>query len=107
MYSAALRRPAGRGSLRKGAGVWRPDRTRRWRSGPPPPDADLGALLALTLARLLPLEAGNRAGGVCEEGEWIAAAAIRGSLIVTTSARDTLLQPGQVLLFREVGAYDL
>ena len=36
---------------------------------PAPPDADLGALLALTLARLLPLEAGNRAGGVCEEGE--------------------------------------
>ena len=74
---------------------------------PAPPDADLGALLALTLARLRPLEAGNRAGGVCEEGEWIAAAAIRGSLIVITNTRDTLLQPGQVLLFQEVGAYDL
>ena len=74
---------------------------------PAVPAGELAGLLALTLARAAPLGAGDGLGGVALAGEWVAAAAIRGSLLVTAASRCTLLQPGQVLLFQEPGSYEV
>ena len=74
---------------------------------PTAPDSVVRELLALPLARLLPLEAGDQLEGYGKTGEYIFAAAVRGNWTVSAYDQYALLDPGQVFLLREPGVYRL
>ncbi|MBD5148201.1 MAG: helix-turn-helix transcriptional regulator [Oscillibacter sp.] len=74
---------------------------------PAVPGGEMAELLALTLARAAPLEAGDGISGAALAGEWVIAAAVRGSVVVNTGSRCSLLQPGQTLVFQEPGPFEV
>lgn len=72
---------------------------------PTAPDATVQGLLALSLARVLPLAAGNRVDGYGCTGEYILTAAVQGSLTVSAYDRYALLDPGQAYLLESPGEH--
>lgn len=72
---------------------------------PTAPDATVQGLLALSLARVLPLAAGNRVDGYGCTGEHILTAAVQGSLTVSAYDRYALLDPGQAYLLESPGEH--
>jgi AraC-like DNA-binding protein len=74
---------------------------------PAAPDNTIRELLAVTVARSVPLRAGDTADGQGPTGEYVLVAALRGSLSVTSATQYALLQQGQVLVLRSPGKYTL
>ncbi len=74
---------------------------------PAPPDHAVHGLLALPLARLLPLSAGDRITGYGQTGDYILAAAVQGNPTISAYNRYALLDPGQAYLLVEPGEYVL
>lgn len=72
---------------------------------PAQPDAVVRELLTLSLAQLLPLEAGDQTEGYGKTGDFILTAAVRGNWTVSAYDQYALLDPGQVFLPREPGNY--
>ena len=71
-----------------------------------PGDAVRG-LLALPLARILPMEAGNLTGGFCRTGEYTLTAVARGSLTLSAHEQYVLLEEGQAFALYQAGSYTL
>lgn len=74
---------------------------------PAPPDELLSSLLALRCGRVLPLTPGDAKVCLCGAGERLVAAAVRGSLTVSSHGQYTLLSQGQALALDTPGEYTL
>lgn len=74
---------------------------------PAAPDHVVRGLLALPLARILPLTAGCRSGSYGKTGDYILAAAVHGSLTVSAYNKYALLDPGQAFLLESPGDYSI
>lgn len=72
---------------------------------PTAPDRSVLGLLALPLARLLPLSAGDRITGYGQTGDYILSAAVQGNLTVSAYNHYALLEAGQAFLLKEPGEY--
>jgi len=72
---------------------------------PAAPDVTVQGLLALPLARVLPLSAGDRLTGWGWTGDYILAAAVQGNVTVSAYSRYALLSPGQAFVLAEPGEY--
>ena len=71
-----------------------------------PGDAVRG-LLALPFARILPLETGRQAAGVCHTGEYTLTAVVQGSLTLTSHQHYALVEAGQAFVLYQGGSYTL
>lgn len=74
---------------------------------PAAPDSVVQGLLALPMARALPLSTGDRLTGYGRTGDYILAAAVRGNLTVSAYNRYALLDGGQAFLMESPGNYVL
>ena len=74
---------------------------------PAAPGDVVRGLLALPFARILPLEAGNLAGGFCRTGEYTLTAVVRGSLTISAHGQYALLEEGQAFALYQGGNYTL
>jgi AraC-like DNA-binding protein len=72
---------------------------------PAAPDEIVGGLLVLPFSQVLPLSAGDSQEGYGKSGQYAMIAAVRGNLSVATHGKYVVLQPGQVLVLHEPGAY--